>query len=170
MDEYGEFGVDLDAEPGVVRKAGFLNHDPTSFFLTSNIVVITEWVNAGLPGCPSVYQIDRRSHVIATNRTDIVDMDTDEQDAEGLLKYTMSDLTQEQFDAYKNPAYAPIIKSLFDPEGYAADLKRATGSVSRRQMRAERKALAREEIEKRGRSPSMARYVARRAIERRYQA
>lgn len=120
--EYSEYGSELNTEPGVVCRAGFLDHDPKNQYLTSSIVIITEWVNTGLPNCPSSYQIDQRSHLIGTDRTNIVDYYTSDEDAEGLLKYLLSDLNREQFEAYNNPDYAWVIKSLFDREGHRADI------------------------------------------------
>lgn len=69
LDVYGKFGSDIDAEPGLVRRAGFLRHDENSRFLIASVIVISEWVDVNLPDAPLVYQIDQRSHLIAEDST-----------------------------------------------------------------------------------------------------
>ncbi len=168
LDEFGELGDDINAEHGVVRRAGFLDHNKDSRFLISGIVVITECVNVQVPGCPPAYQIDQRSHLAAPHNTNVIDKYTDEDDDEvsGILNHVLPNLSQQQFDAYKDPENAWVIKSLFDEEVYGKDRERAR-QISKRQLRSERRVLEQRYIQD-GTTPSFARHLARTSLAERY--
>ena len=167
LDEFGELGDDIaTAEPGTVRQAGFLQHNKDVPYLTSSIVVITEWVNVQVPGCLPAYQIDQRSHVAAPHSTHVIDKYTDDDEVSGIFNYVLPELDQHQFDAYKDPANAQVIKSLFDEQGYAADLERAK-HISKRQRRREQKELEKQYLDSGTKAP-FARHLAQISLDRRY--